>query len=695
MKKITRQKPRSQDQKQPETSSAKVKGQSGRVISVGLKLFLIIFLSILSSVVVTGLVSLSVSEGMVESNSEQSALETIQQTSAKLDTLLLVYEQTVMQLLTSINLHEWLFVASDANRQIFDQLTAQKEISEMLNQVAYSNSNISNISLIPVHPDLPFYTTFSSRNVEIDRETDWFKEVTSHQQPVWLHTRPGGYTQFQSRAQLAVARMMKTNYAQQYVILVEIYPTMLNEQVKGIQLSDTSIVHIVDADNRLLHGNSEDEILKESDLPIPEGGAGKVTGADGEEYLVVSHYSDKGRWYVVGAAPISELTEDIGIIRRVVQSVIIGAAIVAVLLSLLVTRTMGTPLRKLSTLMMEGAKGNLNVRINIRNRDEIGQVGRSFNEMMEQIKGLVQQTSQSAADVLNTAQELSMSAQETAQAAREISEATEQIAGGASTLAAEAERGNELVGNLSKQLSHVVDANRTMGEVASDVHQVSEQGTGYMAQLNEKTQRTEEMTRRMVERVDRLKESTASIRSLLDMLTRITQQTNILALNASIEASRSGTAGRGFMVIAGEIRKLADQSRESIGVVAEMTDQIQGGIDEMVRVMTEAYPLFQEQIEAVKDAEVIFNRVRERMTGLVQQADKVTDAIEQLEKAQLVLSDTMSSVSAVSEESSAISEEVASSSMTQLNTSESLVKLVNKLEALSGELTESLKKFKI
>jgi len=179
------------------------------------------------------------------------------------------------------------------------------------------------------------------------------------------------------------------------------------------------------------------------------------------------------------------------------------------------------------------------------------------------------------------------------------------------------------------------------------------------------------------------------------MLTKITQQTNILALNASIEASRSGTAGRGFMVIAGEIRKLADQSRESIGVVAEMTDQIQGGIDEMVSVMTEAYPLFQEQIEAVKDAELIFNRVRERMTGLVQQADKVTEAIEQLEKAQLVLSDTMSSVSAVSEESSAISEEVASSSLTQLNTSESLVKLVNKLEMLSNALTESLKKFKI
>src|SRR5690606_3561149 len=189
----------------------------------------------------------------------------------------------------------------------------------------------------------------------------------------------------------------------------------------------------------------------------------------------------------------------------------------------------------------------------------------------------------------------------------------------------------------SKQLEHVVEANRTMGEVASDVHKESEQGTGYMSQLTDKTKQTEEMTRRMTQKVDQHKESTASIRNLLDMLTQTTQQTNILALNASIEASRSGEAGRGFMVIAAEIRKLADQSRESIDVVAEMTEDIQNGIDETVEVMSEAYPLFQEQIASVKDADTIFNSVRERMIGLVQQADQVTEAIEQLEKAQHVL----------------------------------------------------------
>ena len=126
-----------------------------------------------------------------------------------------------------------------------------------------------------------------------------------------------------------------------------------------------------------------------------------------------------------------------------------------------------------------------------------------------------------------------------------------------------------------------------------------------------------------------------------------------------------------------------------------MTEHIQGGIAETVSVMSEALSAFPGADLRCTGCRYDLQPVRERMTGLVQQADKVTEAIEQLEKAQKVLSDTMASVSAVSEESSAISEEVASSSAAQLNTSDALVNLVGKLETLSHALTDFLKKFKM
>lgn len=672
--------------------------RTGFQLTVGRKLFVIIFCSVLIPVLIAGSISLSVTKRIIEENSSQAAHETIQQTSEKIDATFTTYEFTMNQFITNLNLHQYLFEATERNREAYVRLNAQRMIGDALNQVAYgADTKINTIAIIGVNPDHGIYNTGNTtlNSADFDREAEWFQRIVEADGSVWLHTKMGGYLGVHpGKASFAVGKMFRSSYNQRYVVFIEIDQSLINDLVDDIKLSDSSKVYVTDGQNKLLHGHDLAVIGSEAELPLPSENRVTAKAENGETHIVVKHYSDMVDWYVVGTAPIAELTADTQVISQANTIIMIVAAALAILLSLVVSRSMGNPLRRLQRLMNEGAKGNLNVRTNFRNRDEIGQVGESFNDMMEQISQLVSQTNDSAAEVLNTAQELTVASKDTAHAAREISEATEQIANGASTLAMEAERGNELVIDLSKQLAQVVEANRMMGEVAADVHRVSEQGTGYMGQLTEKTQSTEEMTRRMVEKVDQLKESTASIRNLLVMLTQITQQTNILALNASIEASRSGAAGRGFMVIAGEIRKLADESRKSIDVVADMIEDIQTGIDETVTVMQEAYPLFQEQIDAVMDADKIFNDVRDRMIGLVQQADEVTEAIEQLEKVQQVLSDTMASVSAVSEESSAISEEVASSSASQLHTSESLVRLANNLEQLSQALSESLKKFK-
>ncbi|MEX2414507.1 MAG: methyl-accepting chemotaxis protein, partial [Paenibacillaceae bacterium] len=154
-------------------------------------------------------------------------------------------------------------------------------------------------------------------------------------------------------------------------------------------------------------------------------------------------------------------------------------------------------------------------------------------------------------------------------------------------------------------------------------------------------------------------------------------------------------AGKGFMVVADEIRKLADQSRQSIGIVGQITDTIQQEIDETVDVLSEAYPLFQEQIASVKEADLIFKNVQNNMGGFIDQLDGVTESIQQLEQSQLTLSEAMSSVSAVSQQSSATSEEVASLSSEQLNVSQGLVQLAEKLETLSNDLKKSLSSFTV
>jgi methyl-accepting chemotaxis protein len=199
----------------------------------------------------------------------------------------------------------------------------------------------------------------------------------------------------------------------------------------------------------------------------------------------------------------------------------------------------------------------------------------------------------------------------------------------------------------------------------------------------------------MVGKVDNLKDSTRSIRKILDVLGNMAKQTNILSLNATIEAARAGTAGKGFMVVADEIRKLADQTRESIGIVGGIVENIQREIDETVNVLSEAYPIFQEQIESVREANQIFVTVQDNMGSFVQRLESATDSVRNLEEAQSTLAMAMSNVSAVAQEASATSEQVASLSNEQLNISDGLVQLSNRLEAVSGQLRESLSRFTV
>jgi methyl-accepting chemotaxis protein len=234
-----------------------------------------------------------------------------------------------------------------------------------------------------------------------------------------------------------------------------------------------------------------------------------------------------------------------------------------------------------------------------------------------------------------------------------------------------------------------------MSKVSADVKSSSELGTSYMAELIVKTNATEEMTRSMVEKVDQLKNSTSSIRKILEILDNITKQTNVLSLNASIEAARAGAAGKGFMVVANEIRKLADQSRQSIGIVGQITETIQHEIDDTVVVLTTAYPLFQEQMQSVKEADTIFKEVTHHMEGFFKQLNSVNQIIGDLEQSQHVLSDAMTNVSSVSEQSLATSEEVSALTADQLHVSKSLVNLSDKLERLSNELHSSLSKFSV
>ncbi|QOS80717.1 methyl-accepting chemotaxis protein [Paenibacillus sp. JNUCC31] len=671
--------------------------------SVGVKLFLIFFAGIMIFVVSLGLLSYAKAKDTIEKNASRSNQETIEQTKQKMDIILERFVDTSTQIFFDPEMQSLLQKMSDTNLSAYDTFINSSSINKQLSNIAFTNKSMEAIYLVPTDETRSTMGTGSSSSSMGDiRNEAWYDELVQAGGYRWLPTeakKDGGTPTFR------IARSMKNlqGTTQSYVLIIELKLEVLEQQLKSLDLGEGSVLQLVAPDNKVVASTIADRAGKDTDLTFikelteKSGSTTTEYTVDGNSTNMLAVYStmDSSDWKLIGMVPTSMLVKDAkGILTLTLWMALVDAAI-AVFIGIWMVRMIARPLGSLKDLMQEGAKGNLKVRTPYTSKDEIGQLSAAFNLMMEQITKLVEQTNRSAQEVLDTASELSSASKKTAVSASEIAVATEEIAGGASSLATEAERGNELTDNISRQMESVVTANEQMGDSARHVEKSSQTGTHHLNQLMTKTQKTEEMIGALVNKVDSLKESTSSVLKVLDVMQNITKQTNILSLNATIEAARAGAAGRGFMVVANEVRQLAEQSRQSIDMVGDITDKIMTEMNETVDQLSAAYPLFKEQMDAVKDTNVIFASVQQQMGAFVESLGMVTGSIEDLNKSQGTLSEAMSNVSAVAEESSATSQEVASLSSEQQNISNQLVNLSAKLENVSTELKDTLSRFTV
>ena len=689
------------------------KGNVGILNSIGVQLFVLIFISIVVCVITIGTISYQKSKGLIESNVSNSSIQTIKQVSYSTDTVLNSYNETSTQIMFDKDFLENMNTLQLTN-DTYEQITTSNAVKTKLSTFMVTNNVISTITIIPLNDRIEPIVTGTIADLEIMkkdaeayRNTEWYKStIVKAGGPNWIEPQADGISLSNSYRTVGLARVVRNlnNADLSFMLVMEFDIDRFFESLSKVDFGTGSEVVIVNSNNQYVKTSDVSQYGQTPNIAIPQkedqaemSDSLKLKGANNKQYLAI-YETLKGNedWKVVASIPTENLIAQAAPIRNITIITAIIACLLAVAIGIIIIRFIGRPLNALSGLMQKGAKGDLTVRSTLNRRmDEIGLLSVNFNEMMEQISLLATQTTYSAAEVLKTASELTDASQKTSLAAKEIAIATEEIAGGASSLAMEAEKGTDHTNTLNDQMIQVNEYNVQMSNSANEVEQASLQGISYMGVLIDKTGTTEQMTRAMVDKVNALKVSTTSIVKILDVLNAVTKQTNILSLNATIEAARAGAAGKGFMVVADEIRQLADQSKNSIEVVAQITRTITSEIEETVGVLSEAYPLFQEQIVSVKEANQLFLTVQAQMDTFKQSMNQVTDAFVELNKSQEILSDSMNNVSAVAQQSSATSEEVASLSTEQLSISQNLVDLSGKLETVSNGLKDSISKFRI
>ncbi|MGG3280837.1 methyl-accepting chemotaxis protein [Paenibacillus solani] len=667
--------------------------------AVGMKLFVIFFTTIVLLASALGLVSYFISKDTVTEQVAEATSGQIMQAADKLDFLLGQYEAASRQWALDTVLREDLITVSTADIGIRDKTQAENRIREKLNGTASSDKRLYGMRLVA--PNLQAQNSYNSTGYSGMSSGDEVKAkidriIQADGETVWFPTEVKGFMGNESNANMTMGRLLKNlnNPNAQYVLLMDIKDEAVGEVLANLKIGSHGQMRIVTEDNRIVHDMDAAQLMQPSTITVPQDAEEEGIYYTADEQMVVYTPLKTAPWYMVGFAPVSDFVQATDKLLTVTLVVIVVAILVAALIGYYMMRTVGRPLNQMCSLMEEGEQGNLKVRTEFRRVDEIGRLGQSFNRMMGQISALVDQTNTSAKEVLATAEELAEASRGTSLTAGEIAAAMEQIAQGSGSLAIEAERENQLAENIGVRMTKVSGSNKVIAAAADRVLRVTGEGALHMDSLVEKSTRINQVNRAIVQNAEKLKENTASIHKILELMSEITHQTNVLSINATIEAARAGSAGSGFMVVANEVRSLADRSKESIQTVGAMILDIQSEVQGSVDALTSASPLFDEQLHSVQEAQGIFDNVRYEMDALLTEISESTQAVEVLINSQLELTDSISEASSIVEETSAATEEVASMSSEQFKVSEKLVGLSARLEELSEGLRKSLVMFR-
>ncbi|MEK3701229.1 methyl-accepting chemotaxis protein [Paenibacillus sp. FSL R10-2199] len=672
--------------------------------SVGVNLFVILFCTIVLLSSVLGLTSYYAAKRIITNEVAAASSQSIVQAADKLDFLFAEYEALSRQFAVDSALKSDMETIHNPGAGTVAKVAAEDRIRRKLDSVRGSDERLLGVRLVARSMvDAESYKSTGISGVRSDEGVlARMKAIDNGKgNPVWFPARAKGFFDAYSESSMTMGRLLRNiqNPAAEYYMLIELKGKALTDVLSNLHIGLAGEIRILDRAGNIVYGADngllgQPSYIQAADTGV-EGQKQSFTAADeqGSSQLVVYQPLVTADWTLLGYAPVSDFTKSADRLLYITLLVVLAAAVIALVIGYVLVRLIGRPLGKLARLMEEGEQGNLQVRTSFKGQDEIGRLGHSFNRMMEQISRLAGQSSSSAAAVLATSEQLVLASGATRTHAREVAAATGEIAGGAASLAAEAESSNRKVELMGDKTDEVAGTNAVMADSAGKVMAVSDQGAELMKKLVDQSESALKMMNLIQENSAMLRDSMVLIRSILSPMIAMNKQTNILALNASIEAVRAGAAGRGFNVIADEIRGLANQSSQSIASVSRITEEISGHIENTVKVVSEAAPLFSGQITSVRESSLIFESVRAEMEVFSGYLSQSSAAVKELTGYRQQLGQSMASVISVVQQTSASTEEVASMSSQQFIVSEELVALSGKLEVLAEKLKQSMVSF--
>lgn len=476
----------------------------------------------------------------------------------------------------------------------------------------------------------------------------------------------------------------------------------LTEKIAKKEVGNTGYVFLAETDGTILAHPQADLINTDtaSKLSFWESAKAQESGFvryeyNGQKKFGAFQTNAITGWKIVATLDEAELSFDTKSIIQTTVIIIIIMGLIAISFSVFFGGSVAKNILKLKEVFAKASNGDLTVSVTASTKDEFSDLANSFNLMMNNISTLMGSVTASSETVLETSATLANMSSEVTLSIGEVARAIEEVSRGAINQAQDAQDGATEMESLSDKLDAISTNSHEMDEISSNTKQLSSKGLSVVDTLIEKSSKTKSSTDEVDHIVEDMYESTKQISAISDTLASITSQTNLLSLNASIESARAGEAGRGFAVVAGEIRALAEQSKDSTEEIKVIIENIQKKSEVAAEAIKSTKAIVDEQDVAVGQTKDIFSEILGAIEKMIVKVDEIRGSINVTNQNKTTLVSAMDNISAISQETASASEEVTASTEEITATMEEFTRYSNELKDLANQLGNEINKFKI
>lgn len=615
--------------------------------------------------------------------------EIIKQVIDKINIQLTELENSSMQIFGNMELNRLL--AKEEFDDFIEELQAISEITTIMDNIVILNDHIQGIAILK-EKGQNSYSQVTEREINNYLGQDFlsstlYKEVVAaNGKAVWVSNYNGYNDNIYLMRRLNDLVSGKGIGVLIYLVKSDIF----NDIIANTDFGEGAQVQLINQDKTIITA-LDNELVGEKYNTILDMEEESGYSTVNDKLLIYG--TARNGWKLYSEIPVVSLLNDILIVGRNTVLVALGCAIVAILMGIIISLSISNPLEEIMLLMGKVENGDLTVHSNIEGDSEIGRLAVSFNKMVKNMRDLLINARRASDIVLKNADVIKEVSAQSLSSAEQVAAAVETIAIGAQEQADEAQSSAEIMDLLAKRINIVSENIESVLKIVKDINTTSSNANVIVNNLNEKSSITANKFNKVHNDIRELNNKAQEIGKILDLIEGISEQTTLLSLNASIEAARAGAAGKGFGVVADEIKHLAEQTNNATKTINNIIGEIIKETQKTVEEVESTYTIFEEQNNSVQETDRAFKEIVYSLERITEAVNSVNDAIKEINEYKNKAVDEIISISSIAQESAASTEEVNAASEEQVSFANELANLALELNRTVDELKENISKF--